>query len=223
MLDKRYKIPKLLLIDEKMDISKKIVNEEDFKNFFYQTEIVIEKSLFICSLAHCDNVEGARNAIDFIQKKYKDASHNCYAFQVKEPKSTSHIGYSDDNEPHGTAGKPMLTSLLYADIGEIVAVVTRYFGGVKLGTGGLVRAYQGAVAKALDEIESIEKVEKTSIKIALEYNNTTHVHRILEEFDAIVENEEYSEKAVFTICLPLDRKDAFVEKIQDLTSSKCLV
>ncbi len=223
MLSNRYPIPNLKLIENTRDLSSEIKTEEDFSTYFFQSTLEIQKSLFICTIAHCDTVEGARKAIEFLQNKYQDATHNCYAFQVKEPKSTAYIGYSDDNEPHGTAGKPMLTALLYADIGEVVAVVTRYFGGVKLGTGGLVRAYQGAVSEALLALEKVEKVEKIEIKITLEYNNTSYLHRILEDYDGIILKEEYSTNALFTILLPEDKKEDFVKKLQDLTSSNCLV
>ncbi len=219
----RYKTLDLNLISDEIQLNDCILNEADFKKYFYQVEHDIQKSLFICTLAYCDSIENARKTIDYIQKKYQDATHNCYAFQVGPPKSTSNIGYSDDGEPHGTAGKPMLTSLLYADVGELVAVVTRYFGGIKLGTGGLVRAYQSSVALALETAPIREKVEQITLKITLDYSQSSLMFRIVSEYEAVIVHEEFMNDVCYTISIPLDRQEEFINRIQKETNGEYLL
>src|SRR5690606_17190774 len=115
----------------------------------HRTEQTIQRSRFIATLAHAPTVDAARARIDDVRAGFPDATHNCWAFLAGPPGSTAHVGFSDAGEPHGTAGRPMLDVLLHSGIGEVAAVVTRYYGGVKLGKGGLVRAYGGAVQHAL--------------------------------------------------------------------------
>ncbi len=213
----RYAIPRLELISAASFLNINIHESMYFDKFFYQDEIIIKGSRFICTLMHCDSIESARFAIDIIQKKYKDATHNCYAFQVNEPKSTLHIGYSDDGEPHGTAGKPMLSQLLHADVGEIAAVVTRYFGGIKLGTGGLVRAYQESVQKALESLPRQEKIEKVEVQIILDYSHQGFLHRMLEDFELNIVHEDFQADITYTLALPEDRRADFLLELQAVT------
>lgn len=218
---KRFKVPHLKVIHSPKCIES--LSQKDFNLYFYQTELNIKNSLFICSIAHCESIEGARAAISYIQKKYADATHNCSAFQVLEPKSTAKVGYSDDNEPHGTAGKPMLSQLLYSDIGEIACVVTRYFGGTKLGTGGLVRAYQGSVAHALESLPTIEKVEKVCVNIIIDYSNSKDIYHILDKYEIEIQKEEHSADVTYTFALPKDRLDAFLIELQEITQGAYLL
>ena len=115
----------------------------------HRVEEEIQRSRFITTLAHTPTLDEARAFVQQMKAEFGDASHNCWAYVVGPPGSSAQIGMSDDGEPHGTAGKPMLTVLLHADVGDVTAVVTRYFGGTKLGKGGLVRAYSGGVQQAL--------------------------------------------------------------------------
>ena len=110
---------------------------------FHRVEQTIKRSRFICTAAHVTSPEEAKAFIDQIREEFSDARHNCWAFAAGAPGATAQVGMSDDGEPHGTAGRPMLTVLLHCGVGEIAVVVTRYFGGILLGTGGLIRAYQG--------------------------------------------------------------------------------
>ena len=116
----------------------------------HRCEEIVRRSRFIVSLAHTPTPEAAKSFIERIKQEFPDATHNCWAYAAGAPGQTSKVGYSDDGEPHGTAGRPMLTMLLHGGVGELSAVVTRYFGGIKLGTGGLVRAYQGMVKLGLE-------------------------------------------------------------------------
>jgi uncharacterized YigZ family protein len=124
---------------------------------------------------------------------------------------------SDDGEPHGTAGRPMLSVLLHSDIGEIVAVVTRYYGGVKLGTGGLVRAYSGSVKSAIEGLALEEKRDLVSLTVAFGYSKITSVKQKVESFGAEITGENYGADVSFEIELPRDKKDGFIRAITDLT------
>src|SRR4051812_21661975 len=110
----------------------------------HRAELTIERSRFICTIAHAAEPDDAHAFIREMNAEFGDATHNCWAFVAGPPGDTNRIGMSDDGEPHGTAGRPMLTVLTHSGVGDIVAVVTRYYGGTKLGTGGLVKAYGGA-------------------------------------------------------------------------------
>ena len=118
----------------------------------HRTEEEIKRSRFITTVAHTPTLEDARTFVSQLKEEFADASHNCWAYVIGPPGSTSHIGMSDDGEPHGTAGKPMLTVLLHSGVGNICAVVTRYFGGTLLGKGGLVKAYSGGIKLALEDL-----------------------------------------------------------------------
>src|SRR5829696_5035390 len=116
----------------------------------HRVEQSIDRSRFICTIAPADAVDAAQEFVRAMNAEFADATHNCWAYVIGAPGSTDRIGMSDDGEPHGTAGRPMLTVLLHSGVGDVAAVVTRWFGGVKLGTGGLVRAYGGALQQALE-------------------------------------------------------------------------
>ncbi|HXV13544.1 MAG TPA: YigZ family protein, partial [Candidatus Krumholzibacteria bacterium] len=140
----------------------------------------IEKSRFIASAARAESAREARAFVDALRAEFPDATHHCFAFVAGPPGSTSAVGSSDDGEPAGTAGRPMLSVLLNSGVGEIVVVVTRYFGGVKLGKGGLVRAYTGAVQHVLRELETMERVTLIEVRVVVSYAQADAVRRALE-------------------------------------------
>jgi len=125
----------------------------------HRVEQTIERSRFVCTVRRVDSPGAAQSFIREMSAEFADASHNCWAYVAGPPGSTNVIGMSDAGEPHGTAGRPMLTVLLHSGVGEIAAVVTRYFGGTKLGTGGLVKAYGGIVQLALESLPLAERVD----------------------------------------------------------------
>ena len=112
-------------------------------------EIIVNRSRFICFLAPCTSTDQAKTIVKALQQQHPNASHYCYAYLSAAADDSRHYGFSDDGEPSGTAGKPILASLQGGGIGEVCAVVVRYFGGTKLGTGGLQRAYGASVREAL--------------------------------------------------------------------------
>ncbi len=172
----------------------------------------IKKSRFITYLAHTPGVDAAKAFVDSIKDKHKDARHNCWAFVACGPKESTFWGCSDDGEPSGTAGRPMLGHLSGSGVGEITAVVTRYFGGTKLGTGGLVKAYGGGVKQALAQLETIEKTPHTTLLIQCGYEHVSLVEHVCQEFGADITNRDYSE--VLSLTLTLD-----IRKMKDLKES----
>ncbi len=148
---------------------------------------VIEKSKFICYLKHVESEDEAKEYIAEIKKKHFDATHNCSAFIADSDGNMAR--FSDDGEPQGTAGMPMLEALKNKGIFQIVAVVTRYFGGIKLGAGGLVRAYSGAVSSALNNADVREKCLCKTVKISADYDKYRLILKLFEsgEYGEIIE------------------------------------
>ena len=142
--------------------------------------IIIKNSKFICHLYKVDDIEEINNYLELINKEYHDATHNCYAYICGPSKKCS-----DNGEPGGTAGMPMLNVLEMNELDHVLAVVTRYFGGTKLGAGGLVRAYTGSVTEALDKTSIIELSRGKLIKIEFTYDNIKTVDHILKDIEVI--------------------------------------
>ncbi len=135
-----------------------------------EREITVKKSKFICNLIKIESQKEAEEQIKIIKKKYYDARHNCIAYRVEENNVILEKA-SDDGEPSGTAGGPMLNILQKNNLCNILVVVTRYFGGILLGTGGLVRAYSDSMQNALDKVEKVEKCIGDEFEVELEYNS----------------------------------------------------
>ncbi len=189
----------------------------------YRTEMTIKGSLFLCSMGHATTVEEARAFVDSVKKEFADATHNCWAFAVGPPKDTARVGFSDDGEPHGTAGRPMLTALHHSGVGELVCVVTRYFGGIKLGTGGLVRAYQGAVLDNLQSLATKERITPAHLVVVFEYSYVTLFHRLLESFEIEILEENFGVDASFTLRLPKEHVEALSDALTNMTDGNVLI
>jgi uncharacterized YigZ family protein len=130
---------------------------------------------------------------------------------------------SDDGEPHGTAGRPMLNVLLHAEIGEIVAVVTRYFGGTLLGAGGLVKAYSGGVQLALATLPVIERVPSVTLELVVEYGAVTPLQRLLPDYEVQVLDQHFAADVTFRLKLPQENADRFTARVIELTNGQALV
>jgi len=176
----------------------------------------IKKSKFITTLAPAASPKEAKQVIAGIKAEFSDAHHNCWAYAAGPPGDTAQCGLSDDGEPHGTAGKPILNVLVHSEVGEIVAVVTRYFGGTKLGKGGLVRAYSGAVKTALDSLACIEKRNWATGTVIIAYNRLETVKRILAASAARVRNENYGEHVVIEYAVPEENAPALTAELDRL-------
>ena len=177
----------------------------------HRFEEEIQRSRFITTLAPTATVDEAVAFIDSIRAEFADATHNCWAYLAGPPGSSIHIGMSDDGEPHGTAGRPMLQVLTHCGVGDIAAVVTRYYGGTKLGKGGLVRAYSGGVQKALAELALVEKVTYSSLVVIVPYNHITTVQQCAGRHRVVITGEEYAAEACFFLDVPRDAMAGFRE------------
>ena len=189
----------------------------------HREEEVIRRSRFIVSLAHTPDPDTAKAFIDRIRREFPDATHNCWAYAAGAPGQTSQVGYSDDGEPHGTAGRPMLTMLLHGGVGELSAVVTRYFGGIKLGTGGLVRAYQGMVKLGLETLPTREHMIASRLEVILDYPHITLFRRMLQDYRASVIEEDFGVDATYRILLPSQNIEALEKALMELTEGAVLI
>ena len=186
----------------------------------HRVEESIKRSRFIASAAHTPDAESAKAFVAEIKTQFPDATHNCWAYVAGPPGDTAHVGLSDDGEPHGTAGKPMLGTLLHAEVGEITVVVTRYYGGTKLGTGGLVRAYSSMVNMALEALSTKEKIETTNLFVSIPYPSVTLFKRMLPDFEIEIENESFTDTATFALVIPLEHVNGFSAQLADLTDGR---
>jgi len=177
----------------------------------------IERSRFICTVQRTISPEDAQAFIRDMNAEFPDATHNCWAYVAGPPGSSDRIGMSDDGEPHGTAGRPMLTVLVHGGVGEITAVVTRYYGGTKLGTGGLVKAYGGAVQLALATLPRAERVDYVEVRLTIAYPNIAAMQQLLPEVEAEVMAHEYGADVQYTLRLPRQNVAALRSAVADAT------
>ena len=177
-------------------------------------ELVEKKSKFIANIFHVESIEQADEKIKLIKKKYYDAKHNCIAYRIIE-KGQILEKSSDDGEPSGTAGGPMLNILQKQNSCNIVIIVTRYFGGILLGTGGLVRAYSDATQKVIQKSEIYHLVEGTEIKITTDYTNLETLKHYFKKNDINITDVQYSEKIILKVILEKNRKDILIEEIKE--------
>jgi len=147
----------------------------------------------------------AMEALTICKEKYPDARHHCWAYLIGAPSNPLSVAMSDDGEPSGTAGKPILNVLQHSDIGNIVVIVSRYFGGVKLGAGGLVRAYSSSTQTLIEQALTEPYIEKCTINIRCEYALEQFVRHLLSKVDANVLSVEYGLAANIKCELPLSQ------------------
>ncbi|MBN8089981.1 YigZ family protein [Vibrio vulnificus] len=188
-----------------------------------QFEEEIKKSLFITYLAHTPTIEAAKAFVERIKTQHADARHNCWAFVAGRPEDSMKWGFSDDGEPSGTAGKPILAQLSGSGVGEITAVVTRYYGGIRLGTGGLVKAYGGGVQQALKLLQTIEKKITTKLRLELDYAFVPIAQSIMQQFNAVEVDAQYSESVVLVVELEVRNVEMFTQTMINKSSAKALV
>ena len=184
-----------------------------------RTEIRVSNSRFIATAAPAFSVEEARAFIGRMKAEFKDASHNVPAFVIGYgPSVTAHC--KDDGEPSGTAGRPMLAVLQGSGLGDIVVVVTRYFGGTKLGTGGLVRAYGDAVKEVLAILPRAEKVATHTVMMALPYNMYERVKLLVEARYGRILDEEFAADITITAQFATDQFPDFQEALRELSHGR---
>ena len=185
-----------------------------------RSEIEVKHSRFITSIEATDTTETALNFISRIKHEFPDASHNCWAYLIGSPGSTDRIGLSDDGEPHGVAGKPMLTIIQHSGIGDIAVVVTRYFGGTKLGKGGMVKAYTQAVKTALEQLKTTEKINWVELSIKVNYRLLDSIERLLPEFESELTDKQFAEQICLTLKLPAENLTYLRTRLTDLSSGQ---
>ncbi len=188
----------------------------------HRAELVIRHSRFIASVGHAPDIETARDFIERIRREFPDATHNCWAFACGPPGDTARIGSSDDGEPHGSAGRPMLSILLHSQVGELVCVATRYFGGIKLGVGGLVRAYQETTSLGLAELPLCQKFEPAHAEIIFDYAFDGKIRRLLPLFEARVESENFGQDISLRLIMPEENFEAFALALAEATNGNAV-
>jgi len=183
------------------------------------TEIVVVNSRFIASIAPAFSVEEARAFIASVRIAYPDATHHVPAFIIGHGASiTEHC--SDDGEPQGTAGRPVLAVLKGSGLGDAVVVVTRYFGGTKLGTGGLVRAYTDAAKAVLSGLPLAEKIATVTAVIVLPYPFYDRVRLLMTELDGLILDQNFAADVTLTVQFKEDQFSEFQSALKDLSNGR---
>lgn len=177
----------------------------------------IKKSRFITLLAHTSGVSEAKDFVQQVKQQHPTARHHCWAFVAGQPTDSQQLGFSDDGEPSGTAGKPILAQLMGSGIGEITAVVVRYYGGIKLGTGGLVRAYGSGVQQALKQIEVKYKVPQVEYTLQCDYGQLAIVETLLQQVEGQIIRSEYAQFVTLHLSLPATQASQAGDKLRDLS------
>ncbi|MEJ5074613.1 IMPACT family protein [Enterobacter ludwigii] len=177
----------------------------------------IKKSRFITFLAHTDGVEAAKAFVESVRAEHPDARHHCVAWVAGAPDDSQKLGFSDDGEPAGTAGKPMLAQLMGSGVGEVTAVVVRYYGGILLGTGGLVKAYGGGVHQALAELTTQRKTPLTEYTLQCEYGQLSGVESLLAQFSGKIVDSDYQAVVHLRVALPQAELPNFSIRLADFS------
>ncbi len=181
-------------------------------------EIVEKKSRFIAHVQSAETVEEAQGFIEEIKKRYWDARHNCYAFSVGTENPVTR--FSDDGEPGGTAGKPILEVILGSGIRNVVIVVTRYFGGTLLGTGGLVRAYTEASREGIRNTVVVDKIPGIRLLLSSDYTDLGKIQYILAQQETVTEEIIYTDRVMIRAAVASEAKDGLVRKLIEATSDR---
>lgn len=181
-------------------------------------EIIEKKSRFIATVRLVESEEEALAFIEEMRKKYWNATHNCFAYVIGEHREI--VRCSDDGEPSGTAGKPMLDVLLGEELYNTAVVVTRYFGGTLLGTGGLVRAYSKAVQEGLAQSQIIEKQYGIILEIGTDYQGLGKIQYIIGENKIPLLDSQYTDMVMLQVLLPMGEKERFVAELIEGTNGR---
>lgn len=174
-------------------------------------EMVIKKSRFICSIGRADTEEAAQDFIAQVQTANRKANHNCFAYMIGDKDQVQRE--SDNGEPSGTAGVPILESLQLAKLHNVVAVVTRYFGGIKLGAGGLIRAYSNVTTNAIHQAGLVQRVLQTAVDITVSYAQHDKLLYFLKEQQVEVANEAYGVDVTVTIFVDQAACDDLIDQL----------
>jgi uncharacterized YigZ family protein len=173
----------------------------------------IKKSRFIARLMFAADREQAMQALEQAKQDYPDARHHCWAYKIGSPTSPHLVAMSDDGEPSGTAGKPILNVIQHKDVGDVILIVIRYFGGIKLGAGGLVRAYSQAAQMAFDEMTTKRYVELNEFSLVCDFQDEQSIRHWLKQYESDIRELEYKENVIMHIAIDglyLDALESFL-------------
>lgn len=188
-----------------------------------RAEELISKSRFIASVCGARDKESAISFIKEISESHPGAHHNAYAYIIGDPGGSAQTGYSDDGEVGGCAGKPILSILEHKAIGDVCAVVTRYYGGTKLGTGGLVRAYSGTLISALDKLELREHVLLINVSVTFPYQFESALRGLFERRGLTFNKPLYTDEVFLHTGLPEDSAEEIKSEILNLTRGQARI
>jgi len=185
-----------------------------------EVEDVVRRSRFVSRAGRAANRAEAVRFVQETRERVPGATHYCWAYNAGEPGSTAQVGMSDGGEPHGTAGRPMLHTLLHSGVGEVVVVCARFYGGVKLGTGGLARAYAGGAKRVLDVCQTVEKVERRAVVVTVAYDAVRRVEHVLQDFGATVNERTFGADVHYRILCPSHRLEDLAPAIAEATGGR---
>ncbi len=179
-------------------------------------QFTVKGSKFIGTLLPVAGEDDAREKLDQVRRKYHDATHNCYAWRIHPDLEKA----SDDGEPSGSAGRPILQTIQGSGLTNVMVIVTRYFGGTKLGVGGLVRAYTDAARQVLEQTKPVELVSVKRVRVRVTFAESAIVYQLVDRLDRIrIESEDFDEGgAVFSLKMVSDQLDLFREQLRDMVN-----
>ena len=181
-------------------------------------ELTIKKSRFITTLIRTSTVEEAEKAIAAVSNKYRDATHNTFAYTIGL--NDEHVKASDNGEPSGTAGVPELKALQLMKLKNVTAVVTRYFGGIKLGAGGLIRAYSNSVTKAVEAIGVVKRVQQQGVKFQVDYKKFDEIQHYLNQQKIFIDNIDYGVSVTISIYIDEGKLEELENDLTNILSGK---
>ena len=185
-----------------------------------EVEEVIRRSRFVTRAGRATGRKDAMRFVEETRAQLPGATHYCWAYNAGPPGSTAQVGMSDAGEPHGTAGKPMLHTLLHLGVGEVVVVCARFYGGVKLGTGGLARAYASGVKRVLEVCPTMERVDRTPVVVTVDYRSADRVDRALDALGAIVTERVFGADVRYRVLGPRHHRADLDSVIAEITGGK---
>lgn len=182
-----------------------------------------KNSEFLTFLHPVTSREEAMVQVDFYRKQYPDAAHVCWAYVIGNTRQPQTQAFSDDGEPSGTAGKPMLHVLTERDVGNSLAVVVRYFGGVKLGAGGLVRAYSGAVSEAVNCAQLVQVTPYVQMQVVVDFAKETKVRHLVNKYEGQILSVDYATRVTLDISVAAAQAELFAQQVTNETAGDAVV
>ncbi|MBS9779818.1 MAG: YigZ family protein [Moraxellaceae bacterium] len=177
------------------------------------TSIIIKKSEFIAYAYSVTSREQAMSHVQNLREQYPDARHVCSAYIIGDPNNTTSAGFDDDGEPNGTAGRPILNVLQHKAIGNAVIIVVRYFGGIKLGAGGLTRAYASSAQAIIDKVELVPYIAMSEVRISTDYAKEAQIRYLIDEVNGTINQVDYAETVLVTATIEKQKLDTLKDSL----------